>query len=116
MRLNLGALACCLLLVPTSALADWAVVQQDGNGQPYIQRFRSVEMARDSALAACEATHGTCRTVITGGSGCVATATSGAGWGVAKAGSQSRADAAALTECESLNSGACRVDLQFCGQ
>lgn len=73
-------------------------------------------MARDDALNACRQRYQNCKIVIAGGSGCVAIATTGNQWGVAKAGSQRRANAAALDICEGLNAGACRIELEFCGR
>jgi hypothetical protein len=107
--------ALCLALAAGSALADWAVAQAPG-GQPFIQRFRTDAWARQTVLDACRAQFDNCKVVISGGSGCVATATTGSKWGVGKGGNQKRADAAALRACEALDAGACRIDIQFCGQ
>lgn len=115
MRFGIAISACLLLLVSQPAYAAWAVAQS-GNGQPFLQRFRTPEMARDAVLEACSQSSQSCRVVIEGGSGCVAIATTGSQWGVAKAGMQQRASAAALGACESLGAGACRIEYEFCGQ
>jgi hypothetical protein len=107
--------ACLLLAASQPALADWAVAQS-GGGQPFVQRFRTPDMAREAVMTACRENYQSCRVVIEGDSGCVAIATTGSQWGVAKAGTQPRASAAALGVCERLNAGACRVEHEFCGQ
>jgi len=92
------------------------VVQPPCKEQAFFDRFTLPEDARQNALDACNAVFSNCKTVITGSEGCVAIATSGKKTGVAKAGSQSRADAAALKACDALGSGPCRVETQFCGR
>jgi len=113
------ALATITFLILTSGLqhaqADWAVAQSN-HDQPFSQRYRTPEMAQADAMAACEQRYQNCRIVISGDSGCIAIATTGDQWGVAKAGSQPRADAAALGICEGLNAGACKIEHNFCGQ
>lgn len=115
MRLSIALSTCVLLLASQPTVAAWAVAQS-GNGQPFLQRFRTPEMARNAVLDACGQNNQSCRVVIEGGSGCVAIATTGSQWGVAKAGMQQRASAAALGVCESLGAGACRIEYEFCGQ
>ena len=115
MRFLFAVVACLPLLASQPAQADWAVAQSN-HDQPFVQRFRSVEFARGVVLDACRQTYQSCKVVITGESGCVAIATTGSQWGVAKAGSQPRANAAALGICEGLNAGACRIELEFCGR
>lgn len=115
MRLSIIVSACLLLLAAQPASAAWAVAQS-GNGQPFVQRFRTPDMARDAVLQACGQSYPSCRVVIEGGSGCVAIATTGSQWGVAKAGMKQRASAAALGVCEGLGVGACRIEHEFCGQ
>lgn len=115
MRLALFVASCLSLLASQPAVADWAVAQSN-HDKPFVQRYRSVEMASDVVMDACRAAYQSCKVVITGGSGCVALATTGSQWGVAKAGTQSRAAAAALDICNNLNAGACRIEEQFCGQ
>lgn len=115
MRFSVVISACLLLLASQPALAAWAVAQS-GNGQPYLQRFRTPEMARDAVLDACGQRQQSCRVVLEGGSGCAAIATTGTQWRVAKAGTQQRASASALGACESLGVGACRIEHEFCGQ
>ena len=106
----------CLALTTASAQAAWAVAQPSGGGQPFIQRFRLEADARQTVLDACRARYGECKVVMSGDSGCVATAITGSKWGVGKGGNQKRADAAALSACEKLGAGACRIEIQFCGQ
>ena len=106
----------CLALTAASAQAAWAVAQPPGGGQPFIKRFRLESDARQTVLDACRARYGECKVVMSGDSGCVATAITGSKWGVGKGGNQKRADAAALSACEKLGAGACRIEIQFCGQ
>lgn len=115
MRLSIAISTCLLMLASQPALADWAVAQS-GNDQPFVQRFRTPDMARGAVLEACRQTYQSCRVVIEGGSGCVAIATTGSQWGVAKAGTRQRAIEAALGTCEGLGAGACRIEHEFCGQ
>ncbi len=115
MRLLFIAASCLSLLASQPALADWAVAQSN-HDKPFVQRFRSVEMAGEVVLGACRANYQSCKIVITGESGCVAIATTGSQWGVAKAGTKPRAAAAALGVCEGLNAGACGIEEQFCGR
>ena len=115
MRLSITISTCLLLLASQPVLAAWAVAQS-GNGQPFVQRFRTPDMARDAVLEACGQSYQSCRVVIEGGSGCVAIATTGSQWGVAKAGMKQRASAAALGVCEGLGAGPCRIEHEFCGQ
>lgn len=115
MRLLVIAASCLSLLASQPALADWAIAQSN-HDKPFVQRFRSVEMAGEVVLDACRATYQSCKVVVTGGSGCAAIATTGSQWGVAKAGTKSRAITAALGICDGLNAGACRIEEQFCGQ
>lgn len=104
-----------LATVPT-AQAAWAVVQPPGKEQAFYDRLTLPEYARQTALDACNAAFSNCKTVITGRDGCVAIASSGQKTGVAKAGTQPRADAAALKVCEALGTGPCRIETQFCGR
>lgn len=116
MRLVAIAASCLMLIAALQpAQAAWAVAQSD-NGQPFSQRFRLPDEAHANAMDACKQRYQNCRVVISGNSGCVAIATTGSQWGVAKGGSQPRADAAALAICEGLNAGACRIEHQFCGR
>ncbi|RYG56256.1 MAG: DUF4189 domain-containing protein [Alphaproteobacteria bacterium] len=112
---SLSTLCVMLMMSLQPAYADWAVAQSN-HDEPFLQRFRSLQMAQDDALAACNQGYQSCRVVISGDSGCVAIATTGSQWGVAKAGSQSRADAGAMAVCEGLNAGACKIEHQFCGR
>lgn len=112
---SLSTLSVMLMMSLQPAHAAWAVAQSD-HDQPFSQRFRSPQMAQDDALAACKQRYQNCRVVISGDSGCVAIATTDSQWGVAKAGSQPRADAAAMAICEGLNAGACKIEHQFCGR
>jgi len=73
-------------------------------------------MAEQAVLDACGEKHTGCRIVVSGSSGCMAIATTGSQWGVAKAGTRPRAIAAALDVCGGLNAGKCRIEYEFCGQ
>lgn len=115
MRLLIAAVSCLMIAASQPALAAWAVAQSN-NDQPYSQRFRLESVAREVTMDACSQHHPNCRIVVSGGSGCVAIATTGSQWGVAKAGSRSRAHDAALGVCEGLNAGACQIEYEFCGQ
>jgi hypothetical protein len=115
MRLRFAISACLLLLAFQPALAAWAVAQSD-SGQPFVRRFNTPDHSREAALDACGQSNQSCRLVVEGGSGCVAIATTGSQWGVAKAGTRPRALAAALDICERLGAGACRIEHEFCGQ
>lgn len=115
MRVSLALSAGFLLLAAQPSLAAWAVAQS-GSGQPFVQRFRLPEMAREVVLGACRQSNQSCKVVIEGNSGCVAIATAGSQWGVAKASTQPRASAAALRICEGLNAGACKIEAEFCGR
>lgn len=114
MRLLLAA-ACLFVVGSSPTLAAWAVAQS-GHEQPYWQRFRLPDMAHDDAMSACSAHYPNCRVVVSGNSGCVAIATTGSQWGVAWAGSQARADDAAMRICDGLNAGSCTIEHQFCGR
>lgn len=103
------------LLAPVPAWADWAVAQS-GHGQPYVQRYRSIEMASATVLAACRGHSDNCKVILTGKDGCVASATTGKVWGVARAGSATRANASALKICSGLGAAACEIELSFCGR
>jgi hypothetical protein len=105
-----------IFLIPIPAQAAWAVAQPPGNQQPFLQRFRLPDDARQQALDACNTTFSGCKTVITGNSGCVAIVKANLKFTVAKGGTTERATAAAMKTCEALNAGACRVDLTFCGR
>ena len=115
MRLMIATVSCLMIAASQPALAAWAVAQSN-NDQPYSQRFRLESVAREVTMDECSQHYPNCRIVVSGGSGCVAIATTGSQWGVAKAGSRSRAHDAALGVCEGLNAGACKIEYEFCGQ
>ena len=105
---------CFFVLAPVpSSFAAWAFAL--GDGAPNYQRFRTPDMAKEQALAQCQATSKNCKIVAQGESGCVASATDGKQWAVQTGGSKTRADAHALDAC-SAKGGTCKIVDSFCGR